>query len=189
MLFSFSWQEASSPLDLPIILAVLAGRVPLAAFATGSASASVTTSVRRHASSLLNWRSNLAKALHCLRCARPHLYPQRHAASTSPSHWQSQRHPNSAAPRSPLPPRRGCFRRSARQACGRRFFLFRCRPACRTGIPAGRRCYRRLLVHCRLASWSLSYSVVTVRNGPERSIFAIGGGVPDAKRTEKLAIP
>ena len=46
-----------------------AGRMAPAVCATGSASASMATSVRRHASSLLNWRSNLTKPLRCLRCA------------------------------------------------------------------------------------------------------------------------
>ena len=76
-----------------------------------------------------------------------------------------------------------------RQACGRRFFHFRCRPPRRTGIPAGRRCCRFLLVPCPLASWPLSCYIATVRNGGERSTFTIGGVFFGVNRTEQRAIP
>ena len=41
----------------------------------------------------VQFRGDLAGALHCLRCARLHFYPQGDGTSTGSSHWQSQWHP------------------------------------------------------------------------------------------------
>ena len=69
--------------------ALLGWAAPLAR-ATGLASGSVTTSVRSQVSFAFSWRSNLARALHRLRCSMRRFYPLPDATSTGPSHWQSK---------------------------------------------------------------------------------------------------